>query len=605
MIKDVNLSQFTAWEYGLAVVVVGLGTWAASYRSGSRARALATRAATKVAQRNAKKHDVLSLECTAEDEKICKFPPEKLQKMMASKALTCEAVVTAFCRKARRDCYVDGLNAITEEFYDEAVTEARKLDKTATAEMWKDARYPLLGLPISVKDCIAQKGADHTMGCASFCFRDTPNGSAKDGLLVQLIREAGGIPFVRSNVPQLLLSIECANNVWGKTLNPVNQGRAPGGSSGGEAALVASYSSPLGMGSDIGGSLRIPALFSGCYGFKPTEHRVVTSGMVPARSEKYDGGRIIFQAAPGPMAMSTEGCAMMMRSLYSQNCFSQCSTVPPIPWDEQTYRTGSRDGGKKKLTIGYFESQGIFEPSASTRRALIEAREALARRGHKLVEMKMTPELDGWRAAPIYFGIKNATGNLDAMVRALEGEPLHFCYSDIYRLANIPNWLRPLIQLVLGAMGEQRKKYMLRNIKDGGISARKLWKIFIDMQAYRDAWLEATSDFDVILCPGFPIPAVGHNQSPKIMITAVYTFFANILQWPIGAVPITRVRENEQEYPLASLPVNQQDSWAKESAKAFEDSVGLPVGVQILARPFCDELCLHAMKELEVALEGQ
>lgn len=261
--------------------------------------------------------------------------------------------------------------------------------------------------------------------------------------------------------------------------------------------------------------------------------------------------------------------------------------------------------GKKKLTIGYFETQGIFEPSAATRRALNEAREALTKRGHKLVEMKMTPELSGWTSAPIYYAIMGAVGNMSDMSRALEGEPFHSSYSDLYRLTNIPSILLPVIKLVLGALGEQRKKLIMSTVRDGGSSCRQLWDVLIDMQAYREAWLEATSDFDVILCPGFPIPAVIHDQSAKITITAVYTFFANVLQWPIGAVPVTKVREEEQSYPLASLPVSQQDSWAKESEKAFKDSSGMPIGVQILARPFCDELCLHAMKELEVGLGGQ
>lgn len=95
-----------------------------------------------------------------------------------------------------------------------------------------------------------------------------------DGLILKLIRDAGGIPFVRTNVPQLGMSIECMNRLYGRALNPWDKKRYPGGSSGGEAILLATRSSPLGLGTDFGGSVRTPACINGICAFKPTNGRV-------------------------------------------------------------------------------------------------------------------------------------------------------------------------------------------------------------------------------------------------------------------------------------------------------------------------------------------
>lgn len=97
--------------------------------------------------------------------------------------------------------------------------------------------------------------------------------------MVRLVREAGGIPFVKTNVPQVLMFWECVNPTWGRTLNPYSAAHTSGGSSGGEAALLAMDGSALGWGNDIGGSLRIPASFCGIYSLKPGHGRVPVNGI--------------------------------------------------------------------------------------------------------------------------------------------------------------------------------------------------------------------------------------------------------------------------------------------------------------------------------------
>lgn len=127
------------------------------------------------------------------------------------------------------------------------------------------------------------EGTDSTCGIAARCFQP----AAEDALVVRLLKEAGALPFCKTNVPQSLISFETVNNIFGRTLSPWDRERTPGGSSGGESALLASRGAPLSLGTDIGGSVRIPCGFAGLYGIKPTADRMSNKGLgVPRRNNK-------------------------------------------------------------------------------------------------------------------------------------------------------------------------------------------------------------------------------------------------------------------------------------------------------------------------------
>merc|ERR1711915_387282 len=122
---------------------------------------------------------------------------------------------------------------------------------------------------------------------ASHLFRDGPNGAPQDGIMVKIVKKMGGIPFVKTNVPQLMMAPESDNYIWGRTNNNYNKDRTAGGSSGGEGALIGARCSPLGLGTDIAGSGRIPALFCGIVGYKPTEKRIPTKGIRTVSGNQY------------------------------------------------------------------------------------------------------------------------------------------------------------------------------------------------------------------------------------------------------------------------------------------------------------------------------
>jgi fatty acid amide hydrolase len=190
------------------------------------------------------------------------------------------------------------LFAVTEECYDDAYVIATGIEgRRINGKISPNDHEILLGVPISIKDGFQQKGYDCSMGIAARCFRPYP----EDGLLVKALKDAGAVPFVRSNIPQLLMMPESENIVWGVCANPWDPTRTSGGSSGGEASLISARCSVSGLGSDIGGSIRIPAHYTGICGFKPTPMRMSARGQsVPRKDDR--NGQIAIRSTCGPMA---------------------------------------------------------------------------------------------------------------------------------------------------------------------------------------------------------------------------------------------------------------------------------------------------------------
>ncbi|NWR14313.1 VDHAP protein, partial [Emberiza fucata] len=176
----------------------------------------------------------------------------------------------------------------------------------------------LYGIPISIKDHINCKGHISSGGMVKFLGQV----KEEDSVIVQVLKHMGGIPFVKTNIPQTMINYDCSNPIFGQTLNPLNPQRGPGGSSGGEGALIAGGGSILGMGSDVAGSIRLPSSFCGLCGPKPTGNRI--SPFV-----------LTVTGVLGPMAQDVESLALCMKALPCQEMFQLEPSVPPIPFNDQ------------------------------------------------------------------------------------------------------------------------------------------------------------------------------------------------------------------------------------------------------------------------------
>lgn len=216
---------------------------------------------------------------TKSKEEVLSLSAVELAQQIRSGKLDALEVVTLFSKQCRQyGRPEERVNAITEELYDEAYSQAQKLVQPASQ---KNNNYlPFLGVPISVKECYAIKGTYSTGGLACRLLRG-PN--QNDSLIVDIFKKAGALPICCGNTIQTMMLGESVNRIWGRSRNPWDLKRTPGGSSGGDAALVAMRCVPLAIGGDVAGSIRIPASCCGVIGFKPTSTRLSNKGCIVPR----------------------------------------------------------------------------------------------------------------------------------------------------------------------------------------------------------------------------------------------------------------------------------------------------------------------------------
>ncbi|NXF99134.1 VDHAP protein, partial [Sakesphorus luctuosus] len=197
----------------------------------------------------------------------------------------------------------------------------------------------LHGIPISIKDHINCKGHISSGGMVKFLGQV----KEEDSIIVQVLKHQGAIPFVKTNILRTMINYDCSNLIFSQMLNPLNHLKSPGGSSGGEGALIAGGASILGIGSDVAGSICLPSSFCGLYGLKPTGNRISPSACCDSTFV------LAVTAMLGPMARDVDSLALCMRALLCEKMFQLDPTVPPIPFDEEVYTSS------KPLRTGYYE----------------------------------------------------------------------------------------------------------------------------------------------------------------------------------------------------------------------------------------------------------
>jgi amidase len=409
------------------------------------------------------------------------------------------------------------LNAFADFDAERVRAEARRLDIT------KEARGPLHGLPVTVKSSIATAGYRCEIG--SMIHRgEIPR---EDAVVVGRLRRAGALILGTTNCPEFLMAYETANLLHGRTSNPWDLRRSPGGSSGGESAAIAAGMSAAGLGSDSGGSVRLPAHFTGICSLKPTPGRIPGRGHLPPCV-----GPFSTLGAIGPMARTMDDVALMFRTLSGQDPTDPAS--PPVALREP----GAEE--LRKNTIGFFEDDGLVPVTAETRAAVNAAAEALRQAGFR-VEPFRPRTLELLRQLWWKFFVQCGAMFYAPEIRGREHQ------------------LSPIFEEFLG-MAEATP----------ALTATTLLDAWAELDLLRAKTLEAMRDYPVLLCPVASIPAFRHGERTWIVegravdyLDAVrHTQWFNVLAAPAAVVPVGRSPE------------------------------GLPIGVQIVARPFEDETAL-------------
>ena len=388
----------------------------------------------------------------------------------------------------------------------------------------------LHGVPISIKSSIDVAG----MRCEAGTFLRAGNLANSDAPLVARLRQAGAIVLGVTNTPEMLMAWETDNLLYGRTNSPWDLDRTPGGSSGGESAAIASGMSAAGVGSDGGGSIRVPAHFSGICGLKPTPGRIPSTGHFPE-----SGGPFSLIGVVGPMARTIADLKMLFAVMQGPDDGDSCAAPVALRWPSDTET--------RKLRVGYFEDDGRTPVTSEIRGAVRKSAESLARAGFHVEPFR--PEgLEEARELWRKFFVK-AGGILIAPM--FEGR--EFDKSPIL------------------------KQFLEWSELQPDLNGDKLLHAWIARDTLRARFLAQMRKYPILLCPPAAIPAFRHGErnwqiDGKIvdyLDAWCFTEWFNLLGNPAAVVPVSH------------------------------SSVGLPIGVQIVGRPWEEERVLAVAAVIE------
>jgi len=472
---------------------------------------------------------------------------------------------------------VDGrVHAFTAVLADRARADADARDRERREG---DVRGPLHGLPVSVKECLDLAGEPTTLGLTA--WRDKR--ATRDAAFVTLLREAGAVILGRTNLSQTMLFAESRNPLFGQTANPFSLRHTPGGSSGGEAAAVAAGMSPLGIGTDIGGSLRSPAHFSGVCTIKPTLDRLPTRGQGTVLK-----GQEVIRSAPGPMARTVADLWLLLRALDPARMAALDGRVPPLAWSDPAAVDVAG------LTVGWYVDDGVLPVSRAVARAVERAKDALAARGCRLVPFAPA-DVPGLLSR--YLSAMSADGGV--MLRDAAGDgPIDPVMASLRQVASLPDVARKAAAAALELAGQRRTAMLLRAVGEKPVAT--LWRLTDALRGERAAFLDAmaAANVDAVVCPAYATPALPHGMSKNFTLASSTAITFNAFQLPAGVVPVTRVRPDETTRDASS------DLVERHAAKVDAESAGLPVGVQVAAPPWREDVTLAVMMAIEAGVRG-
>ncbi|EMD31904.1 hypothetical protein CERSUDRAFT_119214 [Gelatoporia subvermispora B] len=444
---------------------------------------------------------------------------------------------------------------------------------------------PLAGVPVSLKDTVAVKGFDSCIGYSAWVGKPLQ----KDAPLVRLLRDAGAVPFVKTNVPITLLSFESNNDVFGATSNPHNEKYVPGGSTGGEAALLAYGGSRLGIGTDVAGSVRAPAHYAGIYTIKASMYRFLKTGN-PTSMPGQEG----IPAVYSPMTRTLEDLETFWRAIVGMKPWEYDHSCLPIPWREANLRG-------KHIRWGVMWDDGVVTPSPACMRALDEVVTALKSSGHDVETISPPSPYEGLQIAS---QLLLADGAKTCMLPMRAGEHNDPGVAEARLMFRLPLFLKRLYA------------WYLRYVKKDEIYAGLIenWHektvpeyltLISKREGYRERWFNfmKENELDFVLTVPNAHPAVPHGGMKEGFKSCGYTFLFNLLDYSAGVLPITHV-DKAKDALGAFKPKNAIEAGAYRMYDA-EQMHGLPVGVQVVGKRLEEEKVLEGMKIIEEVLRKE
>jgi amidase len=449
----------------------------------------------------------------------------ELAGVIRSRQLSSRAIVEAHLEQIAK--VNPKLNAIVQLTADSARKEA---DEADAALARGEIRGPLHGVPVTIKDTLETNGVictGGTKGRANFVPK-------ADATAVARLRAAGGIILGKTNVPELAGAIETDNLVYGRTNNPYDLTRTPGGSSGGESAIVAACGSPLGLGTDAGGSIRIPAHFCGLAAIKPTSGRVPRTGQFPMPM----GARnAVFHVSL--IARKVDDLALALPIIAGPDFRDHSIVGMPLLDSKAVTLSG--------LKLAYFEDDGAATPTKEISAAVRDSAKAFMDAGLR-VEENRPP--DAAKAATVYFDMSRGDGGAGtrAFLKSIGSDPIS-----------------PLFE-----------KALTNSVAPAMASTTEALAAFVRWDAFRNSMLRFMENYDAVLSAVAPYPALPHGTSfdEQNRRGFGYAQMYNLTGWPTATVRVGTSPE------------------------------GLPLGVQVAARPWREDVALALVRHLEQTFGG-
>ncbi|CAN6656440.1 hypothetical protein TRVA0_029S00342 [Trichomonascus vanleenenianus] len=471
-------------------------------------------------------------------------------KNIADRTWSSVETVRAFSKRA---AYAHQLvNCLTNMFFERAEARAKELDDYL-AKTGKTVG-PLHGLPISIKDEHFMEDTYTAIGFSSLAFEKSTINSGT----VQLLWDLGAVFYCKTTVPLAMLAVETESALFGVTGNPYNRKVTPGGSSGGESALIAFGGSPIGIGSDIGGSIRVPSSNCGLYGLKPTAYRgfPMNGGRDPTP------GQIHILASVGPLAKDLESLEFLIKTVFNSNPQEYDHHMIPLPWKEPELPS--------KLVFGVLRHDGVVKPVPSVQRAIERAVEAVKKQGHEVIEF------EPYDFAKLHeINLKLTVGDGFAYGKALlDGDAIPTTMADVIYCESLTAQAMYALQCermgIDEAIADQWKKsYMFSK------SGRRM---------------------DGLISPVAAVPAHPHHDAFYIGYTSAW----NTLDYPSVAFPVLRADARIDDKPLRNY-------WGAFDKAIWEDYDpvhydGSHVGLQVITRRFEDEKAVRLAGVIRDAL---
>ncbi|ETN37710.1 uncharacterized protein HMPREF1541_07333 [Cyphellophora europaea CBS 101466] len=488
-----------------------------------------------------------------------------------------------------------GKTAAVAQKQTNAVTELLLPEAESWAKDGVDLKGPLAGIPVSLKDTIVVGGFDASVGYSGKVFKP----HAEDGIMVKLLKRAGAIPHVKTACPITLLSFESANSLWGVAKNPHNQKYSPGGSTGGESALLALNGSRIGVGSDVAGSVRAPAAWAGCYSIRCSTGRWPKGGIDTSMP-----GQEGIPSVYSPMARTLDDLVYFTESFIGMKPWEVDYSVHPIPWRSDALEAAS----SKPLRIGYMTTDGVVDPSPAIKRGLDMTAAALRKDGHTIIELPSQSAFPS-TASPAY-GLQVASMLLCAdggktFKRFFRtGEWNDPGAAQIYFYMSLPRPVKYLWYLwTKYAKGDSLWASILRYFHP--LSANEQWKWVAKREKFRADWFSwwdrPENQFDFILAPANATPALPHGAMKDAVSSCGYTFLWNLLDYSAGVIPVTHVDAEKDALSADFKPKNgvERGAYKHYDSKKME---GLPCAVQVIGRRLTEEKTLGCMQVVEEAL---